>query len=84
MSRNRLCVHMAITLHNNLTEAKIANESIRQFSILLLTIYSTKSCFISWPARLIIPRVLQSFHVRFLVLVNHANGNTFVMDVENQ
>ena len=59
----------------DLTEAKIANElitSVQSFNILHLN-YSTKSCLISWPARLVKLGVLQTFHVWFPVfkLVNH-------------
>ena len=59
------CLYIAITFHNNLTDAKIANEltmSIQSLNILHLN-YSTKSCLISWPARLVIPWMLQNFHV---------------------
>ena len=60
-----------ITFHNNLTKAKIANElimSVQSLNILHLNI----TCLISWPARLVKPWMLQTFHVRFPVLVNHA------------
>ena len=63
-----------LTFHNNLTEAKIANElimSVQSLNILHLN-YSSKSCLISWPARLVKPWMLQTFHVRFPVLVNQA------------
>ena len=72
-----LCLYIAITFHNNLTEAKIVNElikSVQSLNILHLS-YSTKLCLIqliSWPAHLAKPWVLQTFHVRFPVLVNHA------------
>ena len=33
--------------------------------------YSTKSCLIPWPARLVKPWMLQRFYVRFPVVVNH-------------
>ena len=50
-----VCLYIAITFHNKLTEAKIANElimSVQSLNILRLN-YSTKSCLISWPARLV-------------------------------
>ena len=62
-----------ITFHNNLTKAKIANElimSVQSLNILHLN-YSTKSCLISWPVRLVKPWMLQTFQVRFPVLINH-------------
>ena len=70
------CLYIAITFHNSLTKAKIVNEltmSVQSLNILHLT-YSTKSCLISWPACLVKPWVLQTFHghVRFPILVNHA------------
>ena len=65
-----LCLYIAITFHNNLTEAKIASELIT--SVQSLNIYSTTLCLISWPARLAKSWVLQYFYVRFPVLVNHA------------
>ena len=71
------CLYIAITFHNNLTEAKIVNElikSVQSLNILHLS-YSTKLCLIqliSWPAHLAKPWVLETFHVRFPVLVNHA------------
>ena len=45
------CLYMAVTFHNNLTEAKIANElitSVQSLNILHLS-YSSKSYLISWP-----------------------------------
>ena len=68
-----------ITFHNNLIKANIANElimSVQSLNILHLS-YSTKSCLISWPARMVKPWMLQTFHVRFPVLVNHANEILF-------
>ena len=65
---------------------KIANElimSAQSLNILHLS-YSTKSCLISWPARLVKPWMLQTFHVQFPVLVNHPKRNIFVIDVESQ
>ena len=66
-------LYIAITFHNNLTEAKMPNElmmSVQSLNILHLS-YTTKSCLISWPVRLVKPWMLQTFHVRFTVLVNH-------------
>ena len=70
------CLYIAITFNNSLTKAKIVNEltmSVQSLNILHLN-YSTKSCLISWPACLVKPWVLQTFHghVRFPILVNHA------------
>ena len=50
------CLYIPISFHNNLAEAKIANElmmSVQSLNILHLS-YSIKSCLISWPASLII------------------------------
>ena len=61
------------TFHNNLTKAKIANElvmSVQSLNFPHLS-YSTKSFLIFWPARLVKPWMLQTFHVRFPVLANH-------------
>ena len=80
------CLYMAVTFHNNLTEAKIANKlimSVQSLNILHLN-YSTKSFLISWPARLVKPWMLQTFQVPFPVLVNHAKWNPFVIAVENR
>ena len=70
------CLHIVTTFHNNLSETKIANESIMsvQSLIILHLNYSTKSCLISWPARLVKPWMLQTFHVRFPVLVKNAKS----------
>ena len=46
------CLYTAVTFHNNLTEAKIANElitSAQSLNILHVN-HSTKSYLISWPA----------------------------------
>ena len=64
------CLYIAITFHINLTKAQIANElftSVQSLNIQL-------SCVLqgSWPARLVKPWVLQTFHVQFPVLVHHA------------
>ena len=67
------CLYIAITFHNNLTGAKIGNElitSVQSLNILHLN-YSTKSCLISWPARLVKPWMLQTVRVRSPVLVDH-------------
>ena len=64
-----LCLYIAITFHNNLTKAKIANELITSVHS-LNTIYSNKLCVISWPALLVKPWVLQTFDARFPVLIN--------------
>ena len=64
---------LAIYSHNvsdkNFTEAKIANQLNNVSSV---TQYPIQSCLISWPARLAKSWVLQTFYVRFPVLVNHA------------
>ena len=68
-----LCLYIAITFHNNLTEAKIANELItlgQALDIVYLNLLNC--CLISWPTRLVILWVQQTFHVRFPVLVSHA------------
>ena len=64
------CLYTAITFQNNLTEAKLANELIT--SVQSLKMQLIQSCLISWPARLAKSWVLQTFHVWFPVLVNHA------------
>ena len=85
-----LCLYITITFHNNSTEAKakIANEfisSAQSHNILHIKyLLNWRLCFISWPALLVKPWLLQTFHVRFPVLVNHAKWNTFVIDVESQ
>ena len=85
-----LCLYIAIKFHNSSTEAeaKIANEfipSVQSLTILHIKyLLNWRLCFISWSALLVKPWVLQTFHVRFPVLVNHAKWNTFVIDVESQ
>ena len=48
------CLYIAMTFHNKLTKAKIANKlmSVQSRNILCLN-FSTKSCLISWPACLV-------------------------------
>ena len=64
------CLHKATTFHNNLSETKIANELIMSVQSLIILHLKTKSCLISWSARLVKPWMLQTFHVRFPDLVN--------------
>ena len=64
------CLYIAITFHNNLIEAETANELIT--SVQSLNIQLSRVLFPGlqvWPN---LARVLQTFHVRFPVLVNHA------------
>ena len=63
-------LHIAITFHNNLTDAKISNEIIT--SVQALNIQLSHVLFPGlqvWPN---LARVLQTFYVLFPVLVNHA------------
>ena len=69
------CLHIPISFQNDLAEAKIANElimSVQSLNILHLSYSILKSCLISWPARLVKPWMIQTFHVWFPVLVNDA------------
>ena len=56
------CLYIAIPFHSNLTEAKLM--SVQSLNILHLN-YSTKSSLISWPACLVKPWMLNTFHVGF-------------------
>ena len=75
------CLYIAITFHN-----KIVNEltmSVHSLNTLHLS-YSTKSCLISWPACLVKPWVLQTFHGRVISEFGQSREITFVIDVESQ
>ena len=69
-----LCLYIAITFHDNLTEAKVSNESIasvQSINILHLNLLNkVVSYFLA--CTFVKPWALQTFHVRFPVLVDHA------------
>ena len=73
-----LSKYIAITFHNNLTEATVANELIMSVQSLN---YSTKSCLISWPARLV---KAQDARCGFRFWSITRNAYTLVIDVESQ
>ena len=75
-----------ITFHNNLTKAKIADELIMSAQSLnsLFSISITQLSRVLFPGLHVWSCMLQTFHVRFPVLVNHPKWNTFVIDVESQ
>ena len=79
-----ICLYIAIAFHNSLTEKRKLRTtelilSVQSLNILHLN-YSTKLCLISWPH----VWMLQTFHVRFPILVNDAKCNPFVVNVESQ
>ena len=69
MPCNRLLSTYSLNISKQFNGSKIC-ERINYVSS--VTQNATNSCLISWPARLAKSWVLQTIHVRFSVLVNHA------------
>ena len=77
------CLYIATTFHNNLTEAKSANELIT--SVQSLNIQLSRVLFPGLHVWSNLARLLQTFHVRFRFWSITRNENsTLVIDVETQ
>ena len=68
-----LCLYVAITFHNNLIEAKIANKLIMSVQSLDILHLSLLKLVVSYFLASLLAKswVLQTFQVHFPVLVNH-------------